>query len=721
MAEGKVGPDSQLPLLPPYLPLHNPTQTPHQTYQSRAPHADSQGRVGYILPPPPIHLIHKFNECLLENQKLKKWPAHDRLQSKPDFWRNSPCEKWVFLGAHLDVSPNFENGYNLQRTLRNGKAPAELLAEYRDQGAIQPAPRHLLKNVSPCFTREKSDGGDRLIVDLKNLNGFLPDTIHFKTQGIQQTVELLSTGLFSWAAKIDIADAYLHIPITQKFGEKLIVMDSHDKLWQWRSLPFGLSHAPRIFCHTLQFALRKVREFVTLNDFYDDILILANSEAQCWENFTKVLQCLTDAGFLAKESKLVYPTQQVEHLGWDLDLQKLHVFPSRKRLEKVAKTLTTATSWRRAPPRALARVLGQLVSLTPFAQGLLTLIQPLCSEAAGLARKMPWSRWTEIPATCGSILRQVQSLLVVVGPFYITTPQQSALVVESDASLDGWGAILEILPYRDAIDPQLLGRERGSDNQSRTAVDERLWDMWDQQERKLHITQLEARGARLGIEAHLSRAKGHYKSLVLRTDSSSLAAAIARERSHSAKIRTEISQIFENARAAGVTVSAIHVPGVQNRADGLSRLPRERQAYSIARYIAKGLIERYMPTTDAFASSWNHILPEWWSWRHHPGASAVDAFAQKWKIPGKLLYINPPWTLINKVLRKLIREQAEAVIVVPDWPGVPYRRLLMSGWVEMERLEPHRGMFWTNTQPMPAPRWGLLCGLWSGSKCARTD
>ena len=615
------------------------------------------------------------------------------------------------------MSPEFENGFNLQRTLKNGKAPAKLLEEYVAQGAIQPAAPHLLKNVSPCFTREKSDGGDRLIVDLKNLNGFLPDTVHFKTQGIQDTVELLATGLFSWAAKIDVADAYLHVPVTQKLGENLIIMDSLDRLWQWRSLPFGLSHAPRIFCHTLQFALRKVREFVTLNVFYDDILILANSESQCWENLQKVMDCLTDAGFLAKESKLKYPTQQVEHLGWDLDLQKLQVFPSRKRLEKVHKTLAKAITWRRAPPRALARVLGQLVSLTPFAQGLLTLIQPLCSEAAGLARRMPWSRWTAIPATWGEVLRQAQSLLVVVGPYSITTPQQQALVVESDASLDGWGAILEILPYHDAIDPQLSENGKCTENQLETAAGVQLWDMWDQQERKLHITQLEARGAKLGVIAHLSQVrKNHYKSLVLRTDSASLAAAITRERSHSAKIRTEISKIFEHARAAGVTVSAVHVPGEQNRADGLSRLPRERQAYSIARYIAKDLIRKYNPTTDAFASSWNHILPEWWSWRHHPGASAVDAFAQRWKIRGKLLYINPPWTLIPKVLQKLIRDQATAVIVVPDWPGVAYRKLLTTGWVKVERLEPHRGMFWTNTKPMPAPRWGLLCGLWSGTK-----
>ncbi|CEG80004.1 hypothetical protein RMATCC62417_14401 [Rhizopus microsporus] len=70
---------------------------------------------------------------------------------------------------------------------------------------------------------------------------------------------------------------------------------------------------------------------------------------------------------------------------------------------------------------------------------------------------------------------------------------------------------------------------------------------------------------------------------------------------------------------------------------------------------------------DAFAARQNKKPPAYWSQLPDPNAQAIDAFHQKW--PNKGLYLNPPWRLIPKILRKIKEDKLkEAVLITPLWP-----------------------------------------------------
>jgi hypothetical protein len=54
-----------------------------------------------------------------------------------------------------------------------------------------------------------------------------------------------------------------------------------------------------------------------------------------------------------------------------------------------------------------------------------------------------------------------------------------------------------------------------------------------------------------------------------------------------------------------------------------------------------------------------------------PGAERVDAWAQSWTdlavYDGELLYINPPWHDMGRVLERLLAERGNAIIAYPSW------------------------------------------------------
>lgn len=58
------------------------------------------------------------------------------------------------------------------------------------------------------------------------------------------------------------------------------------------------------------------------------------------------------------------------------------------------------------------------------------------------------------------------------------------------------------------------------------------------------------------------------------------------------------------------------------------------------------------------------------SWKNDPDAYKIDAFTMPWT--PYYFYAFPPFVLITKVLQKIISDQSEGIVVVPDWPTQPW-------------------------------------------------
>ena len=84
---------------------------------------------------------------------------------------------------------------------------------------------------------------------------------------------------------------------------------------------------------------------------------------------------------------------------------------------------------------------------------------------------------------------------------------------------------------------------------------------------------------------------------------------------------------------------------------------REDQVRNIISYFG------VKPDIDAFATPENKRFPRWWG----PGSKeGTDAFRKRWH--GKLLlWLNPPYSRIPEVMRKICKEGTHAILVIPQW------------------------------------------------------
>ena len=94
----------------------------------------------------------------------------------------------------------------------------------------------------------------------------------------------------------------------------------------------------------------------------------------------------------------------------------------------------------------------------------------------------------------------------------------------------------------------------------------------------------------------------------------------------------------------------------------------------------------WSPDIDLFASRLNFKVERYVSWHPDPGAYPVDAFSQSW--PNMGCYIFPPFSLIPRILAKVRRDKAVAILIAPVWPTQGWYPVLLHSLVQLPVLMP---------------------------------
>ena len=113
------------------------------------------------------------------------------------------------------------------------------------------------------------------------------------------------------------------------------------------------------------------------------------------------------------------------------------------------------------------------------------------------------------------------------------------------------------------------------------------------------------------------------------------------------------------------------------------------------------------PCIDLFASYRYHQLPRYYSaYVDDRAALGHNAFAYVWD-PGVCLYVNPPWTLIGRVLDKIAEDGSRVLLVTPHWRQAPWYELLLKMTV---RSYEWRGKLYLTEggNLRPIPKWFTL-------------
>ena len=173
---------------------------------------------------------------------------------------------------------------------------------------------------------------------------------------------------------LDLKDTYFAIPVHHEH-RKFLRFRWGTQSFQFNSLPFGLSTAPRVFTKVLRAIVGQLRSMgVRCVIYLDDILIMHQNKD------VLVIDLLESLGFLVNFKKsAIHPCQEITFLGFVLDsMQKIRLPPEKvKQIQDEAHHLLN----QKVSARMLAAFIGKL-SAAIYPALLHALLQPTTSQTS---------------------------------------------------------------------------------------------------------------------------------------------------------------------------------------------------------------------------------------------------------------------------------------------------------------------------------------------------
>lgn len=131
-------------------------------------------------------------------------------------------------------------------------------------------------------------------------------------------------------------------------------------------------------------------------------------------------------------------------------------------------------------------------------------------------------------------------------------------------------------------------------------------------------------------------------------------------------------EIWQWCEARRLWIHASYIRSRENtEADRGSRVKNIDTEWELSAEVFDKIVSRWGTfQIDLFASRNNAKCSKFCSWHRDPEAFVIDAFTLDWKDLN--FYAFPPFAMILRVIRKIISDQAQGVVVVPDWHTQPW-------------------------------------------------
>ena len=123
---------------------------------------------------------------------------------------------------------------------------------------------------------------------------------------------VFTAGTAKWLSCLDLLRGYYQIKM-QEESKPLTAFSTHNGVYQWKVMPFGLSGASGTFQRVMDYVLRKHSDYA--HSYIDDIIIFSESWEQHLKHLNLVLSDLEMLGFSVKLKKCSFASSEIKFLG----------------------------------------------------------------------------------------------------------------------------------------------------------------------------------------------------------------------------------------------------------------------------------------------------------------------------------------------------------------------------------------------------------------------
>lgn len=528
---------------------------------------------------------------------------------------------------------------------------SELLNKFESKGVITQSKHEAGEILSHIFIRPKQDGSHRLILNLSRLNEHV-DKITFKMETLKSALHMVREGCYF--AKIDLKDAFYSIGIKEKF-RKYLKFEWQGELYEFTSLPNGLSTASRIFSKVMKPVFATLRKMGHSNVAYiDDSLLQSDTLQLCLLNVKDTMSLIDSLGLTTHpEKSIIVPTQCIEFLGFLLNSVNMTVRLAPRKVTKLKELVYKIKRAKTISIREFAKLIGIMVAAEPGVK-----YAPLYYKTLELERDRALNK----------NFRNFDADICISN--------------ESEKCIDWW-----IQNIDEASRPILLGpmTRRIETDSSKSGYgghdvthDNEFSGMWTEIEQTFHINYLELKAAFLCLQHFCKDVTNEHIYLFM--DNTVALKYITKMGGRKPLLNELATQIWKWCEDKTIWISAFHIPGRLNvRADELSRAKKicnEDMEWALMQEIYDKIeIIMGVCDIDLFASRVNRKKHVFISYVPMKGAIAVNAFSVKWNY--NLHYAFPPFSIIGKVIQKLCEDKAEMILVAPIFPSQPWFPMML--------------------------------------------
>ena len=162
--------------------------------------------------------------------------------------------------------------------------------------------------VSPIVIVPKPDGDIRMCVDMRQANQAVVRERHPIPTIDEVLIDLNQSSVFS---KLDLKWGYHQIELDPKSRE-ITTFATHQGIYRYKRLMFGISAAPEIYQRTIQEVLRGCEGARNISD---DIIIHAETRDEHDRRLVKVLETLKDCGLTLNKDKCKFHMSKLTFMG----------------------------------------------------------------------------------------------------------------------------------------------------------------------------------------------------------------------------------------------------------------------------------------------------------------------------------------------------------------------------------------------------------------------